>query len=107
MSWPSQYLSLLSAGLERLYVNGRFSDTTIHVGMATFKCHRAVMSAVSPYFDAMYSSGMKESLTGTVRIEGFDADIISNIISFIYTGSDIVNDDNAEEVGIRATVCLR
>ncbi|KAL8599588.1 hypothetical protein ACOMHN_065197 [Nucella lapillus] len=97
-SWRHQYLDSLSNGLERLLSSEKFSDTTIMAGSYTFKCHKAILSAISPYFEAMYSSGMKESVTGMVKIEGIDYNVFKDILSYIYTGMDIVKEANAEEV---------
>lgn len=98
VSWRHQYLDTLSNGLQRLLNNEKFSDTTIMAGNYTFKCHKAVLSAVSPYFEAMFSSGMKESVTGLVKIEGIDYEVFKDILSYIYCGFDIIKEVNAEEV---------
>ena len=98
VSWRHQYLDALSNGLEKLLNNEKFSDTTIVAGSYTFKCHKAILSLVSPYFEAMFSSGMKESVTGLVKIEGIDYNVFKDILSYIYCGYDIVKEHNAEEV---------
>nr|KAG5702248.1 hypothetical protein BaRGS_030603 [Batillaria attramentaria] len=98
VTWRQQYLDALSSGLERLLSTSSFSDTTIIAGAYTFKCHKAILSAISPYFEAMFSSGMKESVTGVVKIEGIDYNVFKDIVSWIYCGFDIVKDSNAEEV---------
>ncbi|KAK7101410.1 hypothetical protein V1264_019796 [Littorina saxatilis] len=98
VSWKRQYLDSLSSGLERLLNNEKFSDTTIMAGTYTFKCHKAILSSISPYFEAMFSSGMKESVTGLVKIEGIDYNVFKDILSYIYCGYDIVKEANAEEV---------
>lgn len=98
LSWRHQYLDSLSSGLAHLLKSSKFSDITITAGSYTFKCHRIILSSVSPYFEAMFSSGMKESVTGEVKIEGIDSEIFRDILSYIYSGIDIVKTDNAEEM---------
>lgn len=98
VSWRQQYLDAMSSGLERLLTSGHFSDTTVIAGSYSLKCHKAVLAAISPYFEAMFTSGMKESLTGVVKIEGIDNNVFKDILSYIYCGFDIVTDANAEEV---------
>ena len=62
------------------------------VGDRTFHCHRVVLCAISPYFDAMFSSGMKESVSGVVKIEGTESSVFEAILEYIYkTISKVVN----------------
>ncbi|ESP04945.1 hypothetical protein LOTGIDRAFT_109572 [Lottia gigantea] len=91
-------MNTLSSGLERLMSSHAHSDTTIDVEGRSFKCHRAILAAMSPYFDAMFSSGMRESITGDVSIHGISADIFGSIVNYIYSGYDIVNEENALQV---------
>ncbi|KAL8588071.1 hypothetical protein ACOMHN_067317 [Nucella lapillus] len=97
-SWRQQYLDSLSSGLAHLLKSSKFHDITITAGAHTFKCHRVILSCISPYFEAMFSSGMKESVTGEVKIEGIEGDIFRAILFYIYSGIDIVKTENAEEV---------
>ncbi|KAK3753419.1 hypothetical protein RRG08_056312 [Elysia crispata] len=97
-SWLQQYYNAMSCGMERLYTSGAHSDTTIMVGDRTFHCHRVILCAISPYFDAMFSSGMKESVSGVVKIEGTDAAVFEAILNYIYKGADTVNEANAEAI---------
>lgn len=97
-SWRQQYLDAMSNGLERLLNTQNFSDTTIMAGTYTVRCHKAILAAISPYFEAMFTSGMRESVTGVVKIEGIDSAVFKDILSFIYSGIDIIKDNNAEEV---------
>ena len=97
-TWLQQYYNTLSGGFERLYESGAHSDTTIMVGAKTFHCHRVILCAISPYFDAMFSSGMKESVSGVVKIEGTESNVFEAILEYIYKGSDTVTDENAESI---------
>ncbi|KAI8781548.1 kelch-like protein 24 [Biomphalaria glabrata] len=97
-SWLQQYYHAMSSGMERLYTSGAHTDTTIIVEEKTFQCHRVILCAISPYFDAMFSSGMKESVSGVVKIEGTDSSVFESILDYIYKGSDSVNEDNAEAI---------
>lgn len=88
----------MSRGMEKLYLTGAHSDTTIIVKERTFQCHRVILCAISPYFDAMFSSGMRESVSGVVKIEGTESSIFEAILDYIYKGSDAVTDENAEAI---------
>jgi len=62
------------------------TDVEFLVGEESFGAHRSLLSARSPVFAAMFSSGMKEVETGRVRIEDVDSDIFQHFLKFLYTG---------------------
>ena len=55
-----------------------------------------ILSARSPVFAAMFSTDMKEKLNKEVVIEDVDADVFSNFLRFIYTGSCQVENKTTE-----------
>ena len=59
MSWHQKYLETLAEGIKYLWNTGHFADATILVGSKRFRCHRAVLAAMSPHFDATFSTGMR------------------------------------------------
>lgn len=66
-----QNLVLLVSGhdLGHLLDSGDFSDFTLHVGRRSFKCHKAILSARSPFFQAMFrDQNNQESLSGEVSL---------------------------------------
>lgn len=77
-SWSKQ--------LGDVFANQHFTDVELLVGSKSFAAHRFVLSARCPVFAAMFNSGMKESLTGSVRIEDIDPDIFCDFLRFLYTG---------------------
>ena len=87
-------LNHLSEGLEKLWMTGVHSDIKIIVENQQFHCHKAVLFATSPYFDAMFSSGMKESVSGEVTFKDMEAETFEQIMEYIYTGKEVVTQDN-------------
>ena len=63
-----------------------------------FKAHRNVLSAVSPYFDKLLQSNMKEIREGIVRFEEISGSVLEDVLEFIYTGTVDVTQENAEEL---------
>lgn len=96
--WRSEVSKELYNSLEDMYKHDRHTDTQLVIGERTFKCHRVVLAAVSPYFDAMFSSGMLESQNGTVNIHDCSVTIFENILDFIYSGRKVVTFDNCEDL---------
>ncbi|XP_052262138.1 kelch-like protein 24 isoform X2 [Dreissena polymorpha] len=84
----------LTEGLEKLWVTGAHSDITIMVENRVFKCHKAVLFATSPYFDAMFSSGMRESVSGEITFKEMEADTFELVMEYIYTGKEVVTQAN-------------
>ena len=63
-----------------------------------FKAHRNVLSAVSPYFDKLLQSNMKENREGIARFEEISGSVLEDVLEFIYTGTVDVTQENAEEL---------
>ncbi|XP_078602996.1 kelch repeat and BTB domain-containing protein 2-like isoform X1 [Branchiostoma floridae x Branchiostoma japonicum] len=66
---------------------GILQDVVLEVEDRKFPCHRLVLSAASPYFQAMFTSGMAESRQKTVVLQGLDAGMFEEILEYIYSGS--------------------
>ncbi|XP_078571946.1 kelch-like protein 20 isoform X2 [Branchiostoma floridae x Branchiostoma japonicum] len=79
-----------------LQKDGVLQDVTLEVEGRRFPCHRLVLSATSPYFRAMFTSDMAESRQKTVVLQGFDANIFGEILSYIYSGTLHVSLDKVQ-----------
>ena len=77
----------LSEQLGKVFSDKQFSDIKIQCEGQTFDCHLAILAARSPVFMAMFQSNMKEKETKTVTIEDFKAEVVSQMLNFIYTGN--------------------
>ncbi|XP_067683137.1 kelch-like protein 24 [Haliotis asinina] len=97
-SWRQQYFDTLTLGLGRLLSDEKHADVEVIIDKKSFKCHKAILIAMSPYFDAMFSSGMRESVSGVVKMEGIESDVFSSILMYIYQGYDVVQEGNAENM---------
>eukprot|EP00058_Branchiostoma_floridae_P007082 XP_002592570.1 hypothetical protein BRAFLDRAFT_118908 [Branchiostoma floridae] len=75
---------------------GVLQDVVLEVEGRRFPCHRLVLSAASPYFRAMFTSGMAESRQKTVVLQGLDAGVFGEILSYIYSGTLHVSLDKVQ-----------
>ena len=64
----------------------RFTDVELVVGTRTFYSNRALLSARSPVFSAMFNSGMEEARTGVVRIDDVEDYVFDHFFGFLYEG---------------------
>ncbi|XP_078572520.1 kelch repeat and BTB domain-containing protein 8-like [Branchiostoma floridae x Branchiostoma japonicum] len=75
---------------------GALQDVVLEVEDRRFPCHRLVLSAASPYFRAMFTSDMAESQQKTVVLQGLDAGMFGEILSYIYSGTLHVSLDKGQ-----------
>jgi hypothetical protein len=72
------------------------SDVTIHVHNQTYKCHRAILSARSSYFQKLFNSDFSEKFQNEIDLSSFlsnenDFDLLHN---FIYKAEANLTLDN-------------
>uniref|UniRef100_A0A915PR54 BTB domain-containing protein n=1 Tax=Setaria digitata TaxID=48799 RepID=A0A915PR54_9BILA len=69
----------------QLLESGDFSDFSLNVGRRSFKCHKAILSARSPFFQAMFRDQTnQESLRGEVNLEDITPETMACILEYIY-----------------------
>lgn len=66
--------------------NPVYSDVTLVCGEREFPVHKAILSARSKVFQAMFEHKMLENERSRVEIEDIDGEIMFEILRFIYTG---------------------
>lgn len=64
----------------------KFCDVDIVVGSESFHLHRALLSACSSYFYAMFTGKLLEMTQDRVEIQCVTPNIFRELINFIYTG---------------------
>jgi len=95
---PSEIVSWM----EDLYTEGEFSDVVVVAEGRNFPVHRAVLAQRSDVFRAMFNAKMTERQKNSVTIEDMSADVVSNLLTFIYTDSAPDIDTFASELLVAA-----
>lgn len=72
----------------------KFCDVIIHTGEESFSCHKLVLASCSPYFKAMFCSGLKEAEMSEVTLHGVSPDVMEILINFAYTAELSVSELN-------------
>ncbi|XP_044021037.1 speckle-type POZ protein-like [Aphidius gifuensis] len=77
----------LLSGLLSCLQNEKFCDIVLEVDGKELKAHKMILSIKSPVFSAMFDhESMKESRDNRVVIEDMDADVVKQMLEYIYTG---------------------
>ena len=84
-------------GLQKLRPDDQYTDVTLQSGDVHIRCHRSVLSAVSDYFNAMFTCGLEETTSATVRLT-IEPDILTCVVGYIYTGEIDLTIDNVESL---------
>ena len=61
-------------------------------------CHRVILAASCPYFNAMLTSGMGETTSKHVVMHDISGSILKQIIDYCYTGSFILTDETVNDI---------
>ncbi|XP_044015191.1 speckle-type POZ protein-like [Aphidius gifuensis] len=85
-SLPPQINRPLISGLLSWLQNEKFSDIVLEVDGKDLKAHKMILSIKSPVFSAMFDyESMKESRDNRVVIKDIDADVVEQMLEYIYT----------------------
>ena len=91
--------SKLSLDLQTLLDNGQFADVTLTVKGNQWFCHKAILSARSPVFEAMFRhNDTQESHKNCVEITDVNADVFEEFLRYIYTEKALHLDQLAAEL---------
>jgi len=77
----------LSTDLGGLFENSQFADVVLFCGGREFQCHKAILAARSQVFQAMFEHDMEEKKSSRVEVKDVEADVMAEMLRFIYTGN--------------------
>ncbi|XP_023336912.1 speckle-type POZ protein A [Eurytemora carolleeae] len=76
----------LADDLGGLFENSQFTDVTLSCGGREFNGHKAILAARSQVFQAMFEHDMEEKKSSRVEVKDVEADVMAEMLRFIYTG---------------------
>ena len=93
-------LTKLGQDLSKTFLNKDFADIQVKCGKKTFDCHRNILAARSRVLKTMLSSDGSEQRKMEIEIVDFDAEVIFQMLQFIYTGKldDPFKGNDAEDM---------
>ena len=75
--------------LRNIYEHESFSDFTVVVDGAEFRCHKFIFAACSAFFNGLLRSGMRESQEQSVTLQGLTKSTFSLLQKCLYSGCNI------------------
>lgn len=87
-----------SQGLKELHETHELCNATLLAGGRKFPCNRALLASVSPYFEAVFTGGFKESRDGEVLLKDMDPSLLQNLLAYLYSGELELSMETAEEM---------
>ncbi|CAG2115853.1 unnamed protein product, partial [Medioppia subpectinata] len=84
--------------LKRFKKDSKFCDFQLKVDEKIFNVHRVVLSASSPYFEALFSNDLIEKESKFVEIKDISSKIFDVLLEYIYSGEVAINGDNVQEL---------
>lgn len=101
-----KYHQTLSLGIKEIWQEESFSDIVIKIGTKSYNCHKLVLASLSAYFSAMFRSGMRETVAGSVDLQNIEPEVFEAVLQFMYSGSNVITQDNVERL-LEAAVMLQ
>ncbi|XP_030767544.1 actin-binding protein IPP isoform X2 [Sitophilus oryzae] len=96
------FAARLLGNLNLLRRDKLFCDIDIKIGNEVFSVHKAILTASSPYFHAMFTGGLCEKDQNCVELHGVFPKTFEFILEFMYTGTVVVDKNNVEDLVIAA-----
>ena len=90
--------NMVLAGLDVLRRENTFTDVRIKVEEAEFPVHKCVLSSFSPYFKAMFTTGLAETDQEVVTLNGVEPGMISGLLDYAYTGTVTITKHNVQSM---------
>lgn len=91
-----KHKSIVLKEMLKMWEDDLLTDVILEVEDQEFKCHRLTLAACSPYFHAMFSSGLVESHQDRISIGGIDAASMKLILEYAYSAEIEINEDNVQ-----------
>uniref|UniRef100_A0A4W6F664 Kelch repeat and BTB domain containing 12 n=1 Tax=Lates calcarifer TaxID=8187 RepID=A0A4W6F664_LATCA len=101
-SAQAEHGSLLLRQLERMRATEELTDVVLLAEGIPFPCHKVVLSAFSPYFQAMFTCGLKETRGGEVPLRDTPSQSLELLLDYMYRAELPLSNDNIQGVAAAA-----
>lgn len=94
----SSHQNILLEGLNSLRLKEELLDITLVIEGTVFRAHKAVLSACSDYFRAMFTDNMLEARQNEICLNGITAKGFNQLLEYAYTARLALNLANVQDV---------
>ncbi|XP_041860116.1 kelch repeat and BTB domain-containing protein 12-like [Melanotaenia boesemani] len=98
LSAQGDHGSLLLRQLERMRAAMELTDVVLLAEGISFPCHKVVLSAFSPYFQAMFTCGLRETRGGEVALRDTPAQSLELLLNYMYRAELPLSNTNIQGV---------
>jgi speckle-type POZ protein len=81
---PGYAVASLSDDLHKYFMNNSFSDIKVLCNNEKFDCHRVLLAARSPVFEAMCLGGFREGTSGEINLNHMDINVVKVGLESLY-----------------------
>lgn len=74
------------------------------IATKVFRAHKVVLIAASPYFEAMFLSGMAESNKDTISLQNIDPEAFEAILNLMYDGRILISVGTVQSILCAASI---
>ncbi|EYB96209.1 hypothetical protein Y032_0152g2864 [Ancylostoma ceylanicum] len=92
----------LGCMLHKFWLEEYLCDICLVAGEEKIPAHKVVLAAFSPYFEAMFRSGMLEAKDSQVNMKNIDAATLRNLVGYAYGQNITVTKQNLQDVIVAA-----
>lgn len=94
---PSLSSSIL-ATLQEQWTKGHLMDVTIRVGDHRVRAQRNILSAVSRYFETLFSTSINDYKPEEIELRDVSGKAVEMLVQYAYTGSLDISGDNVNDL---------
>ncbi|XP_061909751.1 kelch repeat and BTB domain-containing protein 12-like [Entelurus aequoreus] len=98
----AEHCARLLRQLEKMRAAEELTDVVLLADGIPFSCHKVVLSAFSPYFQAMFTCGLKETRGGEVPLRDTPAHSLGLLLGYMYRAELPLSNDNIQAVSAAA-----
>ena len=95
---PRDHFSDVFTRLSRLRKADQLCDISILISDKVFRAHKVVLISSSPYFEAMFLSGLAETHKDSVLIQDIEPDAFEAILDMMYDGKIMITVNNVQGI---------
>ncbi|XP_078701255.1 kelch-like protein 9 isoform X1 [Branchiostoma floridae x Branchiostoma belcheri] len=78
--------------------DGFMYDATLICGKEQIPTHKIMLAALSDYFLAMFSAGMRETSSQVIEVGGIEGKLLRKVVDFVYTSDLELTTENVQEI---------